>query len=385
MVSSASGEVHDHARDGISGAIEVPDAWRSLAARLEVEPGLTFLLGISDSGKTTLARWLLRALTAAGRRAALLDGDIGQSTIGPPATAGLALASPGLADATLYPAALRFIGAVSPADQMLPLAAALKGLADKASAMGAEVRLVDSTGLVLGPLGRRLKFHKIDLLAPRHLVALQKDDEVEPILRLFEGRAGMVIHRLPVSPHAAVRSQQVRRLYRAERFSECFRASDPLELSLSDVAVQGSWLAGGTGLGLSELRGLSNELGTPVLAGERVQDEVALLVQGEPSPEGRQLARSRLGVSAIRIVEADSIRGLLLGLADQENELLALALLQHLDPRSGRLVCLTPWREPAKVRIVHFGTLRLDPSGAELDGSSAPPESHDEPGNRQAV
>jgi len=385
MVRTTSDEAHDHPRDGVTATIEVPDAWPGLAARLEVEPGLTFLLGISDSGKTTLARWLLRALTASGRLAALLDGDIGQSTVGPPATAGMALAGPGLADATLLPAALRFIGAVSPADQMLPLAAAIKALADRASVMGAEVRLVDTTGLVLGPVGRRLKFHKIDLLAPRHLVALQHDGEVEPILRLFEGRSGMVIHRLSVSPHVVVRSQQIRRLYRAERFSECFRGSGPLELSLSDVAVQGSWLAGGTGFGHSELRGLSNELGTPVLAGERVQDEVALLVQGEPSADGLTLARSRLGASAVRIVEADAIRGLLLGLADQENELLALALLQHLDPRSGRLVCLSQWREPTKIRIVHFGTLRLDPSGAELDGSPVPSESHDEPGHRQAV
>ncbi|MGH7429067.1 MAG: Clp1/GlmU family protein [Candidatus Methylomirabilaceae bacterium] len=364
---------------------DVPNTWRALASRLEVEPGLTLLLGISDSGKTTLARWLLRTLTAAGRRVALLDGDIGQSTIGPPATAALALASPGFPDSNLEPAALRFIGAVSPADQMLPLAAALKGLADKAFAMGAEIGLVDTTGLVLGPLGRRLKFHKIDLLAPRHLAALQNDDEVEPILRLFEGRAGMAIHRLQVSPHVAARSPQVRRIYRAERFAEYLEASAPLELSLSDVAVQGSWFAGGKGLDLPELRHLSNELQAPVLAGERVQDDIVLLVQGEPSPEGRQLARSRLGVLTIRIVETDAIRGLLLGLADQENELLALALLQHLDPRSAKLVCLSQWREPTKVRLVHFGTLRLDPSGAELDGSSAPPESHDEPGDRQAV
>ncbi|MGH7429010.1 MAG: Clp1/GlmU family protein [Candidatus Methylomirabilaceae bacterium] len=366
-------------------AIEVPGAWRVLAARLEAEPGLTLLLGISDSGKTTLARWLLRTLTAAGRRVALLDGDIGQSTIGPPATAALALASPGFPDSNLQHAALRFIGAVSPADQMLPLAAGLKALADKASAMGAEIGLVDTTGLVLGPLGRRLKFHKIDLLAPRHLVALQKCDELEPILRLFQGRAGMAIHRLQVSPHVAARSPQVRRVYRAERFAEHFRASGLLELSLSDLAVQGSWFAGGKGLDLPELRGLSNELKTPVLAGERIQDEVALLVQGEPSPDALPLVKSRLGVLTIRIVETDAIRGLLLGLADQENELLALALLRHFDPGAGTLVCLSQWREPTRVRIVHFGTLRLDPSGAELDGSSAPPESHDEPGNRQAV
>ena len=350
----------------MSGVIEVPDDWSAMSARIGAEGGLTLLLGASDSGKTTLARWLAHTLTAAGRRVALLDGDIGQSTIGPPATAGLAFAAPVSTDSHLPPTALRFIGAVSPAEQMLPLAAALKRLAEKASAMGAEISLIDTTGLVLGPVGRRLKFHKIDLLVPHHLIALQRDDELEPILRLFEARKEMVIHRLPVSSHATPRSLQARRAYRAQRFFEYFQASSSLDLSLRDVGVQGSWMSGARGLDRSELRSLSKELKTAVLAGERTQDEAFLLVQGEPSPDGMALARSRLGASILRITETEAIRGLLLGLADEENELLALGLLQHLDPLSGRLVCLSPCAEPMRVRIVHFGALRLDPSGEEL-------------------
>lgn len=350
----------------MSGLIEVPDAWRALSGRIGAEGGLTLLLGTSDSGKTTLARWLVRTLTSAGRRVALLDGDIGQSTLGPPATAGLALYTAPPADADLPPLALRFVGAVSPAQQMLPLAVALKRLAEKAYAIGAGVLLVDTTGLVLGPLGHRLKFHKIELLAPQHLVALQKDAELEPILRLFESRKGLAISRIPMSPHIIPRTPQARRFYRAQRFFDYFQASSPLELSLREVGVQGSWMQGGRVLDVSELRGLSKELGTPVLGGERGDDEAFLLVQGEPLPEGLSLAKNRLGVLVLRIIESDAIRGLLLGLADDENGLLALGLLQDLDPTTGRLVCLTPLGERGAVRIVHFGSLRLEPSGQEL-------------------
>ena len=350
----------------MSGLIEVPDAWRALSGRIEAEGGLTLLLGTSDSGKTTLARWLLRTLTSAGRRVALLDGDVGQSTLGPPATAGLALFPAPSTDAHFHPIALRFVGAVSPAQQMLPLAVALKRLAEKAYAMGADVLLVDTTGLVLGPLGRRLKFHKIELLAPQHLVALQKDVELEPILRLFEGRKGLAISRIPVSLCVIPRTPQARRIYRAQRFSDYFQASSSLELSLREVGIEGGWMQGGRVLDVSELRGLSKELETPVLGGERGDDEAFLLVQGEPSPEGLPLANNRLGVSALRIIESDTIRGLLLGLADDENELLALGLLQDLDPTMGRLVCLTPLGDRGAVRIVHLGSLCLEPSGQEL-------------------
>ena len=348
------------------GVIEVSHAWRTLSERIAAEGGLTLLLGASDSGKTTLARWLLSTLTAAGRRVAFLDGDVGQSTLGPPATAGLAFATAPPADQPLHPISLRFVGAVSPAKHMLPLAVALKRLAEKAYAMGAEVLLVDTTGLVLGPLGRRLKFHKIELLAPHHLIALQREGELEPILRLFEGRKGMAVFRLPISPQITPRTPQARRAYRAQRFSDYFRSSSLVELSLNGIGIQGGWIHSGRPLDPIDLQDLSEDLRIQVVWGERVQDEAFLLVQGEPEAEGLSLARSRLGVSGVSITAIDTFRGLLLGLADANDELLALGLLQHLDPATGRLVCLTPLGDRAAIRNVHFGSLRLDPSGQEV-------------------
>jgi len=350
----------------MSGLIEVLDDWRALSARIDAEGGLALLLGASDSGKTTLARWLMCTLTAAGRRVALVDGDIGQSTVGPPSTAGLAFAAPAQNESVLAPVALRFVGAVSPAGQMLPLAVGLKRLAERASAMGAEALLVDTTGFVLGPSARRFKFHKIDLLTPQHLIALQRDNELEPILRLFEGRKGMAITRLPVSPRVIPRSFQVRRSYRAQRFSDYFRGSSLVELSLNGIGLQGGWIHSGRPLDPIDLQGLSEELRVPVVWGERVQDEAFLLVRGEPASQGLSLARSRLGVSGVSITAIDAIRGLLLGLADANDETLALGLLQDLDPASGRVICLSPCAEPTRVAVVHFGSIRLDPSGEEL-------------------
>ena len=350
----------------MSGLIEVPDDWRTLSARIDAEGGVALLLGASDSGKTTLARWLMRTLTATGRRVALVDGDIGQSTVGPPATAGLAFAAPAQIEPVFAPIALRFVGAVSPAGQMLPLAAGLKRLAERASAMGADVLLVDTTGFVLGPTARHLKCHKIDLLAPQHLVALQRDDELEPILRLFEGRKGMVITRLPVSPHVIPRSFQVRRSYRAQRFSDYFRGSSLVELPLDGIVIEGGWIHSGRPLDPSILRGLSGELRTRVVWGEQVQGDAFLLVRGEPASEAVCLAKSRLGVSMVSVTRIDAIQGLLLGLADAENELLALGLLQDLDLTSGRMICLSPCAYPTRVGIIHFGSIRLDPSGEEL-------------------
>lgn len=348
------------------------DAWRALSARIEAEGGLVLLLGASDSGKTTLARWLLDELAAAGRQVAFLDGDIGQSSLGPPATVGLALVSAGLTPPSLDLIALRFVGAVSPAKEILPLVVGLKRLADKAYGLGAEILVVDTTGLVVGSTGRRLKSHKIDLLAPTHLIALQREDELEPILCLFEGKKQIAISRLPISPAVIPRTPQARREYRAQRFSDYLRGSSLLEFTLFDVAVQGRWMQGGRLLEGAELQVLSKELQTPVLGGECGQDEAFLLTQGVALPEGLAVVKRHLGVSLLRIVEFEASRGLLLGLADEENELVALGLLEELDLAAGRVVCLTPCGERARVRTIHFGSIRLDPSGEDLCEVSIP-------------
>lgn len=100
--------------------IHVPREWEQLKlARLH---GLLLVIGATDIGKSTFARYLYQRLCLDARRVAYLDGDPGQSTLGPPATMTLALNQPGQA---IFPPQGQtwrsFVGAVSPRGHMLPL------------------------------------------------------------------------------------------------------------------------------------------------------------------------------------------------------------------------------------------------------------------------
>ncbi len=59
-------------------------------------------------------------------------------------------------------------------------------MVDKVSSYGPEVILVDTTGFVSGEAGKELKRRKIDLVSPRFILALQKYDEIEPILEQYK-------------------------------------------------------------------------------------------------------------------------------------------------------------------------------------------------------
>src|SRR3954447_17169286 len=70
----------------LTGEPLVPPGWRAaVAAVTHADVRRVMVIGAADVGKSTFCRILLGAARASGRTAALLDTDVGQKTVGPPA------------------------------------------------------------------------------------------------------------------------------------------------------------------------------------------------------------------------------------------------------------------------------------------------------------
>ena len=146
----------------MNSELEILPEWERAAEAILARPGVVVLLGASDSGKTTLARILTERWRAAGRTVGLVDGDIGQSSLGPPTTVGLVILSPDLPiTPSPRPQVLHFVGSTSPPGHFLPLILGTQDLVRRAIAQGAEIVLVDTTGLILGSVAASLKWHKL--------------------------------------------------------------------------------------------------------------------------------------------------------------------------------------------------------------------------------
>jgi polynucleotide 5'-hydroxyl-kinase GRC3/NOL9 len=147
------------------------------------------LVGGLDTGKSTLSRSLLSAAIAAGRTVAFLDADVGQKTVGPPAT--ISLKRLGSAE-DLEPErlaegdALSFVGAISPEGHLLSVLAGVASLYRMAVEGGADFVVVDTSGLVSGIQGQILKYHKVELLRPDLVVGLQRGEELLPLLGVIQ-------------------------------------------------------------------------------------------------------------------------------------------------------------------------------------------------------
>ena len=306
-------------------------SWETVLPALTKRPGVTMFLGASDTGKTTCLRTAAIHLAQAGLLPlAIVDADIGQSTIGPPTTVGLTLVPKAdttalSSDGRLTCHAMRFVGALSPPGHLLQLIVATKRLVDKALRQEARAVLVDTTGLVGGTIGFQLKLNKIELLEPRQVVALQREGELEDVLSVLDNRPGLTIHRLAVSCQVRTRSAADRYQFRASRFAAYFRRATRVQLETKKLSI------------LSPPTGLSK------------------LTRESLSP-----------VISLRSFPPQSLVGCLVGLNDTSDETLALGLLDGVTRHGQKLAVLTPLRDYTRVRVVRLTNIRLAKSGEEL-------------------
>lgn len=279
--------------------ISIGEGWDDLVAAFPGSdvPECVYVVGATDSGKTTLCNYLVDE-AATHVRTAYVDCDTGQSRLGPPTTEGMALYPGGTPEAYF-----RFVGSTSPGGHFVQTLTGAKRLVEKAAERSAHVTVIDSPGLVSGGVGTEFQFQMIDLLRPTRIVALQRGRELERLLVNFSRHPEIAIHRVPVSPAAVVRTAAGRRRYREERFTSYFAGGRSQEVPLRGLGLQG-----------------------------RVPD-----------------MRSPRGVA-----------GRLVSLNDPENFVLALGIVEDLHTGGRRLEVFAPPFDPAAVASIRFGSIYLD-------------------------
>jgi len=183
------------------------------------------LVGGLDSGKSTLARSMIRAALEAGRMCAVLDADLGQKTVGPPGTVGLRhVRAPGdlEGDGLARPDAIAFVGSISPQGHVLPLVTGTARLLARAREEGADFVAVDTSGMVSGIHGQILKYHKVEMLRPDLVVGLRRGEELDPLLGVTQRFFDTEVIALGIHPEVAPASVEQRAEHRERAMAREF-------------------------------------------------------------------------------------------------------------------------------------------------------------------
>lgn len=276
-----------------------------------LKPRTTLLLGASDTGKTTLLESLLRTWNS-GERIGVVDCDVGQSHVGPPTTVAWGLLErPFTGWRQVQAQGMAFTGAVSPEAHVETFLDAVGRMAAEARRQAARL-VIDTTGLVDGELGLALKRRKMDLLKPDLIVALQQEQELEPILSTVP--EGTAVERLAVSPACIRRTLAARAVYRDRQLVRYFVTSvthDVLFDRLRWVGLGAEW------------------------AGRTVPCATAALMDRA------------------------------IGLRTAQGQEIALGLVRNVDPEQRRVAFLTPARDLAAVTTIAVGSIRWPDEGRE--------------------
>ena len=289
-----------------------PNEWYAILDTLEEEKGIAILLGATDTGKSTLAKYLIFNLCKRGLKVALVDADIGQSFLGPPTTIGFSVfkSDPGW-ELLLSPPEIFFVGSTTPEGSFPIHLKGIKRMVDKALSSIADVIIVDTTGFILGEAGKELKRKKIDLLFPRFIIALQKTNEIEHVLDLYKENPLYKILRLPLSEQVRPKSMEERKINRTNKFQDYFKHAVIQELAIENVQIEGEVL----------------------------------------DPNG----------DILPLDWALKINGLLIGLKDSNDETLALGVIRNYIKERKVLRVFTPLSEIQGVKMIQLSSQKVIP------------------------
>lgn len=193
--------------------------------------GVIVVLGDVDTGKSTVAKQLSREL-----KAEIVDADVGQSTVGPPAT--VTLGELGEEFREGY-----FVGDVTPRSNLLPVLAGAKLMVERAC----RPCIVDTDGLITGGLGRAYKEELLNLLSPDVTVLL--NSRISYYRRLM--RSGST-YKLNID-QASDKSRGQRVANRTRRFQYFLSTGKEIDRPWSKLPVEGSTLGLGRKIEVNKL------------------------------------------------------------------------------------------------------------------------------------
>lgn len=341
--------------------------WDSLIREIIAAPGVAMAVGATDTGKTRFCFELCMAALEAGVPTAIVDADVGQSEVGAPGTVGMALVEkPVEALSDIKPRRLYFVGATSPAEHVMECAIGTKKMVDAALELGAKLVVVDTTGLVGGWLGRKLKTYKADLVRPDYLIGIEKKHEVEHLLIPFARVEGMRVKRVASSDEAKRKLPEFRTAKRRWNYNKHFADSRGHLIRMDDVSLWNTWLGTGRPMKWQYVQFIENALKCPVLHVEVTGRGIYIVSERACSMGNRKALEEQFKTASILSVTGQTFQNVLVGLADENANTISVGLLQAIDFKQRYLFVISPIKTISPVKIIQFGTIRVTKDGDEL-------------------
>jgi polynucleotide 5'-hydroxyl-kinase GRC3/NOL9 len=346
----------------------IPPSWNSAyeeLAKLDTKPAAAIVLGTVDSGKTSFCTYLINNLLREKRKVAVLDGDLGQSDIGPPCTVAYAFVTKPVTD--LFNLELKnafFVGATSPSAAVNKVIEGLAILKREIIEGNPDFVVINTDGWVEGEDAVNYKVRLVEELNPDLIFCIQQKDELTPLLNAL-GTFKKVVVDSPVAIRQ--RSREKRKSLRELGYIKYLKNAKVQSFPINWLKIEDDWLLGlGRASGnIRYARKIYELLGTKPLHFAELPDKICIIIGRSRWVDGDNIKRiEEFAKKKVVVTRKGEEAGLLTALYDQKRKFLGIGILHEVDFARKTLKIYTPVSE--KVSAVAFGRVKLDKNMREI-------------------
>jgi polynucleotide 5'-hydroxyl-kinase GRC3/NOL9 len=346
----------------------IPSSWIESAQELlnlRARPVTAVIFGTADSGKTSLCTYLINKVLREKRKIAVLDGDLGQSDIGPPSTIAYTFAAKPVTDLfNLQAKNAVFIGETSPGNAVDKMIAGFSLLKKEILANNPEILVVNTDGWVEGECAVAYKLKLAEEFMPEVIFCIQQKDELAPLISALDK-----FRKITVESPAAIkqRDRGKRKTLRELGYKKYLRNPRVHSLSLSWLRVEGndSFGLNKTHMNGREARKIYDLLGMKPLQLSESSDKISIVIGRrrwiDPDNIKKLEQSTKKRVVVTRKGEEER---LLAALYDSGRRFLGIGILQEVDYARKTVKVVTSVSK--EVSVLALGKVKLDKNLREI-------------------
>ncbi len=335
------------------------------ALNLQAEPATTLVLGTVDTGKTSFCTYLANKALKEKRKVAVLDGDLGQSDIGPPSTVSYAFVTKTTTDLfNLQARNAFFVGDTSPSRSPNKVIEGLALLKKEILANTPEFIIINTDGWTEGENAVRYKVKLVEELKPDLVFCIQKTDELTHIINALEKFRINTVESPETIRH---RDMEKRRSLRELGYIKHFGNAKVQSLSLSWLKFEGNELfgLGRTHMSPKQARKIYDLLGMKPLHLSELPDRICVVIGRRRWISSENIKKAEeLTKKKITVTRKGDEEGLLAAMYDTKRKFLGIGVVQEIDYLRRTLKIMTP--VSGEIATLSIGRIRLDKNMKEI-------------------
>jgi polynucleotide 5'-hydroxyl-kinase GRC3/NOL9 len=346
----------------------IPQSWiKSVQELLDVQtkPATALILGSPDTGKSSFCTYLVNRLLEEKKRITILDGDVGQSDVGPPSTIAYAPVVKPITDLfNLHAKNAFFIGETSPSNETEKMVQALSLLKKEALASEPDFLLINTDGWTEGEcaVGYKLKLAKE--LGPHVIFFIQQKDELGPMLTV-EHNARKVIVESPTTIRQ--RDREKRKGLRELGYKKYMRNPRVQSLSLSWVKVEGneSFILSKSHINARDANKISELLGMKPLQMAESSGRLGVIIGRRRWISSDNIEKvEEFTKKKVTVTRKGDEEGLLAAMYNDKRKFLGIGVVQEIDYVRRTVKVCTPVSD--EVAVLALGKVKLDKNMKEI-------------------